>query len=123
MLRKAVCAVAVLALSVVAARAEEINGSIQKIADGKIKVGIGFDKETKTFKEEKTFTLAKDVKVLTAKFNKEDKKVEVGDKLEGGLDNERLKNITGRGVRARLIVTDGQVTEIHVLPQRKKKGA
>jgi hypothetical protein len=124
MLRKAVCAAAVLVFAFGVAAAEEINGRILKIEDGKITVGSKYDKETKKFAEEKSYPVAKDVKVLSAKFNKEEKKFEAGDALQGGLKNERLQNIGERGIRA-VVVTNGagQVTEIRVLPQFKKKKA
>jgi len=121
MLRAAVCSVAVLAFALGAARAEEFFGSIKKIEEGKITVAMKFDKETKKFQEEKQLTLAKGVKVLNAKFNKEEKKVQAGTPLEGGLKNERFKNIGERGVRA-MIVTNaaGEVTEIRVFQPFKK---
>ena len=125
MLRHAVCAAAVLAFAVGAsARADEFVGSIRKIEDGKIVVGVKFDKETKKFAEMKTLTVAKDVKVVTGKYNKEEKKFEVGKVLEGGLENKRFQNIGERGVRAFIITNaDNQVTEIRVLGGRKKKPA
>jgi hypothetical protein len=122
MLRKAVCAVAVLAVTISVASAEEFFGSIKKIADNKVTVATKFDKAEKKFTEEKTLTLAKNVKVVNAKFNKEEKKIEAGEPLEGGLKNERLQNIGERGVFSRIITNDaGQVTEIQVMPAFGKK--
>jgi hypothetical protein len=122
MFQRAFGAAAVLVLVFGVAAADEINGRIQKIAGDKITVGTKFDKETKKFSEEKTFTLAKDVKVLNATFNKEEKKVTVGTPVEGGLKNERLQNLGERGVRAQIVTnTEGQVTEIRLFPPRKKQ--
>jgi hypothetical protein len=122
MLRKAVCAAAVLVFAFSVATAEEINGRITKIEGGKITVASKYDKETKKFAEEKTYPLATNVKVMTAKFNKEEKKVEAGEPLQGGLKNERLQNIGERGVRATVITNDaGQVTEILVRQGKRKK--
>jgi hypothetical protein len=121
MLRKAVCAAAVLVFAFSVAVAEEINGNITKVEDGKITVGK-YDKETKKVGDEKTYTLAKDVKVLTAKFNKEEKKFEAGEPLQGGLKNDRFQNIGERGVRATIVTNDaGQVTEIRVRMGKRKK--
>jgi hypothetical protein len=121
MLRNAVCAAVVLALCTGAARAEEFFGAIKKIEEGKIVVGLKYDRETKKFAEEKTLTLAKDVKILSAKFNKEEKKIEPGDPLEGGFKNERFKTIDERPVRAQFVTNaDGMVTEIRVFPGFKK---
>jgi hypothetical protein len=122
MLRKAVCAAAVLAITFSVASAEEFFGSITKIADGKITVSTKYDKAEKKFTEEKTLTVAKDVKVVNAKFNKEEKKLEAGEPLEGGLKNERFQNLGKGGVRAILITNpDNQVTEIRVLRGFGKK--
>jgi len=120
MLRTAVCAVAVLALGLTGARAEEMTGFITKVEDGKITF-TKFDFKSKEKGEEMKLTLAKDVKVLEAKFNKEEKKVEAGDKLEGGLENKRFKEPGKFGVFAQVITTDNQVTEIRVFPAFKKK--
>jgi hypothetical protein len=123
MLRKAVCAAAVVALAFGVAVAEEITGRITKIEDGKITVAE-FDKETKKLAQEKTYPLAKNVKVVNAKFNKEEKKVESGGPLEGGLKNERFQKIGEGGIFAVIVTNDaGQVAEIRLLPQVGKKKA
>jgi hypothetical protein len=125
MLRNALCAVAVVALSFTVARAEDIKGKITKIADGKVTITPGkFNKETKKFESEdpKTLTLAKDVKVYKIKFNKTDKKVEK-EELSEGLNADAVKNITSDGVRGSVITnSDGQVTEIHIGGGRGKGG-
>jgi hypothetical protein len=64
--------------------------------------------------EEETLPVAEKVKVVKGKFNKEDKKVEVGEALENGLQNERFKNIE-KGVFAQIITDDGKITEIRVM--------
>jgi hypothetical protein len=122
MWRNAVCAAVVLVFSFGTARSAEFFGAIKKIEDDKIVVGLKYDKETKKFAEEKTLPLAKDVKILTGKFKKEDDKVtvEAGDPLEGGFKNERFKTIDERPVRAYIITNaDNQVTEIRVLMRKK----
>jgi hypothetical protein len=121
MLRYAVAAVAVLAFGFGTARSEEFVGSIKKVEDGKITVAK-FDRETKKFDEGKSYTLAKDVKVLNATFNKEEKKVVPGEPLKEGLKNERFEKIGPFGVFSQIITNnDGQVTEIRVFPPFKFK--
>jgi hypothetical protein len=120
MLRKVVCAMAVMVFAFSVAMAEEFMGAIKKVEDGKITV-TKFKKGEKKG-EEVTLSLAKKVKVVNAKFNKEDKKIEAGDKLEGGLKNERFKEIKGFGVFSQIITNDdGKVTEIRVFPPFKGK--
>jgi hypothetical protein len=124
MLRKALCAAVVLAITFGVASADEFFGSIKKVAGNKVTVATKFDKAEKKFTEEKTLKLAKDVKVLNARFNKEEKKVEAGEPLKDGLKNERFQNIGERGVFSRIITNDaGEVTEIRVMPAFKKKKA
>jgi hypothetical protein len=122
MLRHALCAAVVLTLGLGVARGEEFFGSIRKVENGKITVATNFDKEEKKFKDTKTLTVAKNAKILNAKFNKEEKKTEAGEALEGGLKNERFKNIGQFGIFAQIITNaDGQVTEIRVFPPFKFK--
>jgi uncharacterized protein YaaW (UPF0174 family) len=121
MLRPALCASVILALmSGLLQAQQEHRVVIRKIEGDKITVAnFKFNKEEKKleFTDEKTLTLAKDVKVVTAKFNKETKSVEVGEPLPGGLQNERLQKIGERGVFAVVITNDNnQVTEIRVFP-------
>jgi hypothetical protein len=120
MLRHAVCAAVVLAFSFGSARADEFFGLIKKIEEGKISV-------TKLKKGEKpgepvSMKLAKKVKVVNGKFNKDTFKVEAGDELDKGLKNERFKEIGKRGVPAVIVTNaDNEVTEIRVLRPFKKR--
>ncbi len=121
MLRKLACAVAVLAFGFSVASAEEIFGAIKKV-DGKEITVTKFKKGEKKAGEEMVLKLAAKVKVVSAKFNKEEKKFEPGDELENGLKNERFQKIGKFGVMARIITNDdGQVTEIQVFPGFKGK--
>jgi len=121
MLRKTICGLAVLAFSFSVAMAEDIFGSIKKIDDGKITVAK-FKKGEKGKGEETTLSLAATVKVVNAKFNKEDKKIDVGEEVPGGLKNDRFKNIGKFGIMARITTNDdGKVTDIAVFPAFKKK--
>lgn len=112
MLRKLVCAVVILGLSVGLAAAEELKGRITKVGDGKVTFQV-YDKETKKFEDAKTFQIAKGVKV-----NKmdNDKKVAV----EGGLRASAFSKIDAeKGLRAMINITDGQVTEITLSGKKK----
>jgi hypothetical protein len=113
MLRKLVCAVAILGLSAGLAVAEEMRGKITKIDDGKVTFQV-YDKETKKFGDAKTYEVAKDVKV-----NKmdNDKKILV----DGGLKSPDLSKIDAEmGLRATINVTDGRVTEITLSAKKRK---
>jgi len=114
MLRKAVCAVAVLAFSVGLVFAAEIRGVITKVsADGKTITFGKFDRETKSITDEKEYTVSSSVKVLKGKRNPDTKKLEAGEELQGGLSNDMFKNIGKRGVFATITTDDsGNVTQI-----------
>src|SRR5262249_35013885 len=65
--------------------------------------------------EEMTLTATDDVKVVKGKFNKDTKKVEAGDTIEGGLKAELFTKIGEKGVFGRVITNDdGKITEIRV---------
>ena len=124
MLRKFVCAVAIVALSLSVAMAEEFFGSIKKIDGDKITVTKGAKKGEKG--TDVTLDLAKDVKVTTGgKFNKETKKVDGAEAVADGLKTERLTKIGEKGTLA-IITTDAdgkKVTGIHLVGGGKKKDA
>ena len=115
MLRKLVCAVAILGISFSVAMAEELKGRITKVADSKVTFQV-YDKETKKFGDAKTYEAAEDVKV-----NKMDDEKKVI--VEGGLKASDFSKINAEtGLRAMINVTDGKVTEI-TLAGKKKKSA
>jgi hypothetical protein len=120
MLRRAVCAVAVLAFSVGLVMAAEIRGVITKVSDDGKTITIGkFDRETKTVSDEKEYTVSSTVKVLKGKI--EDKKlVSTGEELTDGLKSKRFQG--KRPVRATITTDDGgKVTEIIVSPGKKNQ--
>jgi hypothetical protein len=124
MLRKAVCAVAVVAFSVGLAVAADIRGVITKVSDdGKTITVKEFDKETKKFGDAKDYTVAASLKVLKGKRNPDTKKLEAGEELSGGLTNDMFKNIGKRGVFASITTDDsGNVTQIIAGGGRGKGG-
>jgi hypothetical protein len=126
MLRKLVCAFAVIAMAVGLATAEEFRANIKKIEGGKVyftKFARPATKGEKPKGEDGSLPLADSVKVVKAKFNQDTKKIEVGDAVSEGLKAEAFQKIGERGLSVR-IVTDAdnkKVTEIQLLPERKKK--
>ena len=124
MVRKLACVAVLLALSVGLVMAEDFGVRIKKVDGNKITAlkGAKFNKDAKKFEggTEITLTATADVKVLTGKKNKETKKTEAGDAIEGGLKNERFTKIGDNGIGA-LVTTndDGKVTQILVLAGKK----
>ncbi len=108
MVRKVVCAVALLGLGAGIVLADEMTGVITKI-----------DKDQLTFKEgkkgaeAKTYDLTKDVAVFRFKGKKE-KEAD-----PDGLKAEPLPNLPKGGVLAVINVVDGKVTEITIPPKKK----
>src|SRR5262249_24054345 len=99
----------------------EIRAIITKVDGGKVTFAENKGKGEKG--PEKTLPVAEGVKVMKDKFNKDTKKLEAGDALEGGLKNEMFSKIGEKGVGAR-IITDAdnkKITEIRVGGGGKKK--
>ncbi|MBX9680618.1 MAG: hypothetical protein K2X38_17835 [Gemmataceae bacterium] len=115
-MRKILAAMAVLVCGFGVLVAEEFGGTIKKVDGDKITVQKrGAKKGEKG--EEVTLTVAKDAKITKGKFNKEEKKVEPGEALEGGLKNE----VFSKEVNARITEDGGKVTAISVFQFGKKK--
>jgi hypothetical protein len=121
--KKFFCALTVLVVGLSVALAEEFTANISKVADGK--VTFTKMKKGKADGEAMTLPAAADVKVVTAKFNKETKKVEAGEHLADGLKNEKLSNIGDKGLNARIVTdADGKnITEIRLIKGGGKKKA
>lgn len=120
MLRKVIGAALVLVLSAGFVFADEIRAVITKVDGGKVTFTPRKGKEKG---DEQTLPVAKDVKVVRGKFNKETKKVEVGDPIDEGLKHKMFSDISEKGIPA-VIVTDSdnkKITEIRVFGRGKKK--
>jgi hypothetical protein len=123
-MHKFVVAVVVTVASLSVALADEFTGFITKVDDGKVTY-YPFNFKEKEKGDTKTLPATADVKVVEGKFNKEDFKIEAGDKIEKGLKNEMFSKIDtekGKGLFA-LIITDKDnkmVTEIRVMQFKKK---
>ena len=123
MFRKVVSAAVIVALCVGITFAAEISGVITKVDGDKVTFAEvkGFGKDAEKG-ESKTLPVAKDVKVVQGKFNKDTKAIEAGDPLEGGLKNKMFTEIGEKGVRA-TIVTDKDnktITEIRAFTFKGK---
>ena len=127
MFRKMIGATVVMAVAVGFVFADEFNATITKAGDGKItyqkylKVKKG--EEKKKDGDAVTIDLAKDAKIVKGAFNKDTKKLEAGEALEGGLKNEVFAKITEKGVGARITTEGEKVTQIMVVGGKKKKAA
>lgn len=115
-MRNVLAIVAFFGLSMTLVLAEEFGGMISKVEGNKITVKTrGKDKGAG---EEKTLTVADNVKVFKGVFNGETKKFEKGDALADGLKSE----VFSKGAFARITTdADNKVTEIIVGGGRKKK--
>jgi len=126
MIRKLVCAMFVMLVGIGFVMAEEITATITKVDGDK----ITYQKMKKAKKGQPaekdgdpvTISVAKDAKIVKGAFNKDTKKVEPGDAIEGGLKADLFSKIGEKGVNAR-ITTDAdnkKVTQIMVTGGKKK---
>jgi hypothetical protein len=124
MLRKIVGVGFVLALSVGVVFADQFGALITKVEDNKVTF-YPFEGKGKDAKkgEEKTMTVAKDVKIVKAKFNPETKKIESGEELEGGLKHKMFAEIPEKGIFAGITTDDDnkRIKEIRVFGGKKGK--
>lgn len=119
-MRKVIAASLVMVLSAGVVFADEIRAVITKVEGHKITFAERKGKGQKG--EEQTLPVAKDVKIVKGKFNKENKTFDAGDPLEGGLKHKMFTNINEKGVPA-LIITDGKkITEVRIFTRGKGKG-
>jgi hypothetical protein len=124
MVRRIVCIGVVLALSASVAFADSFVALITKVEGNKVTFHP-FEGKGKDAKkgEETTMKVAKDVKVVKGKFNKETKKFEAGDEIEGGLKHKMFEEIPEKGIFARITTDDDnkRIKEISVFGGRKGK--
>jgi hypothetical protein len=122
MFRKIVCIGVVLTLSAGVVFADQFGALITKVEGNKVTF-YPFEFKEKKKGEEKTMKVAKDVKVVKGKFNKETKSFEAGDEIEGGLKHKMFAEIPEKGMFA-LIQTDDdnkKIKEIRVFGGKKGK--
>jgi|GEM_PF-7105519 len=104
-----VCAVGVMLVCAGVTLADELTGVIYKVEGDKITF-----REGKKDAEQKTYDIAKDVKVYRI-INKTQKELD-----PDGLKAEPLPNLPKAGAIARITIVDGKVTAID-LPRKPKK--
>jgi hypothetical protein len=122
-MRKFMCAVVVVLAVCSVAVSDEFTGIITKVEDGKVTF-TKFDFQSQEKSDPKTLPTAKDLKVLNAKFNKEEMKLEAGEPVEKGLKNDMFTDIGEKGLFAQ-ITTDKDnktITELRVFGKKKKGG-
>jgi hypothetical protein len=128
MFRRAICAVVLGCAVCGVAAADDFYARITKVEGGKITF---FRREAPKKaggpayfrKQAETLPLARDGKVLKAKFNREKGRFDPGEELPGGLKNEWLRDIEDPGVFCQ-IITDGEnkaIKEVRVPPPVRKK--
>lgn len=120
MFRKLMCAVFVMTVSIGLVAADEFGAVVKKVDGDK----VTFYKVKKGEKgEDTTLPAAKDVKVAKGKANKDTKKYEAGDAIEGGLKNDLFKSEKGVTVRITTDADNKNITQILVTTPKKKKDA
>ena len=115
MWRHALCAMASVAICVGISMADEMRVVITKVDGNNITFAEFKGKGKKG--DPQTLPAADNVKVTKAVFNKDTKKVEAGDAIEGGLKNEIFRKINAEKGVAATIVTDAdnkKIIEIHI---------
>ncbi|MSQ95478.1 MAG: hypothetical protein EXR98_13095 [Gemmataceae bacterium] len=111
MLPKLVFAMLVMTVASGLLAVDEFNAAVITKVDGN-KVTFYTIAKGGQKRDEITLPVAENATIATARFNKEEKKIEAGDPLKGGLKNDAFKN--KKGTRAR-ITTDHdnkKITEI-----------
>jgi hypothetical protein len=117
MLKKFAGAAVVLVLIGGIALAETLRGTITAVSDKEVTITVRKKGEKG---EEKTFKVAKDVKVFRIKGkDKDDKEKSSIDALQKAIENSKGKV---KGVRGSVEVDDKKVTEINFGGGRKGKG-
>jgi hypothetical protein len=103
------------------ALADEFQATITKVDGGKITFKKG---KANDLGEEMTLPVTADAAVTKGKFNTDTKKVEAGDPVKSGLQNEQFTKIGEKGLRA-TITTDADNKHITAITVggRKKKAA
>jgi len=124
MLRKSLLAVFTLVVCVGISLSDEIRAIITKVDGSNVTFtplkGKGKNVEKG---EAQTLPVASDVKVTKGMFNKDTKKVEPGEAIEGGLKAKLFTDIGEKGVNATLVTSDDgkKITGIIVGGKGKKK--
>ena len=111
-MKKILGVVAVFVIGVGVIMADEFQAVITKVDGNK----VTYHKLMKKEKGDAVTADATGAKVVKGKFNKDTKKVEAGDAIEGGLKNEAFS----KDVRASIVTEGEKITEIRVFGGKKK---
>jgi hypothetical protein len=114
MLRKLLGAGILVILCFGVAFADEIRAVIIKVDGNKVTFTEAKGKGQKG--PERTMPVADNVKIVKGRFNKDTKKIEAGEAIEGGLKNKLFTDIGEKGVRGSIVTDDDnkKITEIRV---------
>ena len=115
-MRKLIAAAVVFALGMGIAMADDVRGVLKAVDGDKLTVTVKSKKGDKTG-EDKTFVVPASAKVCKGSFNKDTKKFEAGDALDGGLKNEMVK----AGAFVTVTTESDKVTQVIVGGGKKKK--
>ena len=114
-MRKLIAVAVVFAIGLGIAMADEVRGVIKSVEGDKLVITKRAKKGEKG--EEMTYVVPSTAKIVKGTFNKDTKKVEAGDALDGGLKNEMVK----AGAFVTLTVDGDKVSEVIVSAFGKKK--
>jgi hypothetical protein len=114
-MQRLIAVVGVLMIGFGLAMADDVKGKIKLVDGDKLVVTVGAKKGTPG--EDKTFVVPASAKVCKGNFNKDTKKVEAGDALDGGMKNEMVKV----GAFVTLTVDNDKVSQVIVSGGKKKK--
>ena len=117
MLRRIIGAVVVLVFCVGITLAEEIRAIIIKVDGDKVTFAESKGKGERG--PEQTLTVSEKVKVVKGKFNKDTKKLEAGDAIDGGLKADMFSKIGDKGLPATLTIEDKKCTQVIVFGGKK----
>jgi hypothetical protein len=125
MYRKLACAAFVLVVAFGMVAGGEYTGRVMKVDGNKITFQKmkGKGKNAEKDGDPVTWEVAKDAKIIKGMFNKDTKKVEAGDAIEGGLTGTTFSKIDAeKGIGATVTTDDDKkvVTQIMVFGGKKK---
>jgi len=118
MLKKALFAMLVVTVSIGLAAAEEFGAVVKKVEGDK--VTFVKTKKGKEDGEAQTLPVADKATIANGTLNKEDKKYEKGDAIEGGLKASIFQKIGDKGLAVRITTADDNKSITQILVTKKK---
>jgi hypothetical protein len=125
MARRFVCAAVLTLVTCGVALADEFTAIITKVEGNKVTYHPAkFDPDTKKFEKSgvaRPLEAAANVKVVKGgKYNKDSRKFENTEAVEGGLKGPLLTKIPSEGVTVIMYTEGGKITEIYIRTAKKK---